>query len=185
MLATLGLGTKQIVRPLISIITIPLLIPGGALAGGFYMLWLVLTKRIVPKFGSGLLFGVVQALVVIILPFGSHGIFTFITYPFPGLAVDLVDLLMGKFKKSIFNSILEGIVANLVGTLAVSILIFDMPWNVMLFIILLAIFSGNLGGLLAHLIFNQIKGPLIRESIIISDIVKEKGEPSHLETVQE
>lgn len=166
LMATLGLGTKQLARPLVSLITIPLLIPGGALAGGFYMLWLVLTKRFVPKFGSGIFSGLVQALVVMIMPFGSHGIFTFITYSLPGLAVDVVEIIFRKMKSKWLTCIVEGAVANLVGTIAVSSIIFDLSIEVLLFVSLLALFSGNIGGILAYLIITQVKDPLIQESII-------------------
>ena len=169
-LAALGLGTKQIVRPVIEIFTRILVIPGGAIAGGFYMLWLVLTKRFVPKFGSGVFFGLVQALVVMILPFGSHGIFTFITYSLPGLAIDLIELLNRKNKNALLFSVLDGAVANVVGSVAVSIFIFDMPLEFLLFVMALAVLSGNIGGVIAHLIMKQIQGPLLQTAIIDSDI---------------
>lgn len=35
--AALGVATKPIIVPLVHIITGPLFIPGGAIAGGFYM----------------------------------------------------------------------------------------------------------------------------------------------------
>lgn len=166
LMAALGLGTKQLVRPLVSLITIPLLIPGGALAGGFYMLWLILTKRFVPKFGSGIFFGLVQALVVMIMPFGSHGIFTFITYSLPGLAADIVEIIFRKMKSKWLTSMIEGALSNLVGTIAVSSIIFELSIEVLLFVSLLALFSGNIGGIIAYLIITQIKDPLIHESII-------------------
>jgi len=169
-LAALGLGTKQIVRPVIEIFTRILVIPGGAIAGGFYMLWLVLTKRFVPKFGSGVFFGLVQALVVMILPFGSHGIFTLITYSLPGLAIDLIELLNRKNKNALLFSVLDGAVANVVGSVAVSIFIFDMPLEFLLFVMALAVLSGNIGGVIAHLIMKQIQGPLLQTAIIDSDI---------------
>jgi len=149
LMAALGLGTKQLVRPLVSLITIPLLIPGGALAGGFYMLWLILTKRFVPKFGSGIFFGLVQALVVI-----------------PGLAADIIEIIFRKMKSKWLTSMIEGALANLVGTIAVSSIIFELSVEVLLFVSLLALFSGNIGGIIAYLIITQIKDPLIRESII-------------------
>jgi ABC-type thiamin/hydroxymethylpyrimidine transport system permease subunit len=172
-LAALGLGTKQIVRPVIDIIIRAMVvpIPGGAIAGGFYMLWLVLAKRFVPKFGSGIFFGMVQALVVMILPFGSHGIFTFITYSLPGLAVDFIELLNRKNKNNLLFSTIDGALANVVGSFAVSFFIFDMPFEIMLFVLVMAIISGNLGGIVAHFIVNQIQGPLLQSVLMESDIV--------------
>ena len=186
LMAALGLGTKQLVRPLVSLITIPLLIPGGALAGGFYMLWLILTKRFVPKFGSGIFFGLVQALVVMIMPFGSHGIFTFITYSLPGLAADIIEIIFRKMKSKWLTSMVEGAVSNLVGTIAVSSIIFELSVEVLLFVSLLALFSGNIGGIIAYLIITQIKDPLIQESIIENpSLQREKENLPHNEVGKE
>ena len=184
-LAALGLGTKQIVRPVIEIFTRILVIPGGALAGGFYMLWLVLAKRLVPKFGSGIFFGLVQALVVLILPFGSHGIFTFITYSLPGLVIDLIELLNRKNKNGLLFSVIDGAAANLVGSVAVSIFIFDMPIEIMLFVITLALLSGNLGGILAYLIMKQIQNPLLQTAIIESELTTNQEQISEEKVVIE
>ncbi|NHK29719.1 MAG: hypothetical protein FK730_00105 [Asgard group archaeon] len=156
LMAALGLGTKQIIRPLVSLISVPLGLPGGAIVGGFYMLWLVLTKRLAPKMFSGTLFGLTQALVVMILPFGSHGIFTLITYTLPGLAVDLVDLAFGKKTNSIVCSMIEGAIANFVGSLSVLFFIFQLSLEPTMFISLLALFTGNIGGIISYYIAKQI-----------------------------
>ena len=173
-MAALGLGTKQIVRPLVSLISVPLGIPGGAIVGGFYMLWLVLTKRLAPKTGSGFLFGLTQALVVMILPFGSHGIFTIITYSLPGLAVDIVDLLFRSKNNTVLCSLVEGAIANFVGSLSVLILIFRLEWRLTLFISLIALLTGNIGGIIAHYIAKQITGMITTETVPeIEDIEEE------------
>ena len=173
-MAAIGLGTKQIVRPLVSLISVPLGIPGGAIVGGFYMLWLVLTKRLAPKTGSGFLFGLTQALVVMILPFGSHGIFTIITYSLPGLAVDIVDLLFRSKNNTVLCSLVEGAIANFVGSLSVLILIFRLEWRLTLFISLIALLTGNIGGIIAHYIAKQITGMITTETVPeIEDIEEE------------
>jgi energy-coupling factor transport system substrate-specific component len=164
-MAAIGLGTKQIVRPLVSLVSVPLGIPGGAIVGGFYMLWLVLTKRLAPKIGSGFLFGLTQALVVMILPFGSHGIFTIITYTLPGIAVDLIDLAFLSKNNTVLCSLIEGAVANFVGSLSVLILIFRLEWRLTLFISLIALLTGNIGGIIAHYIAKQITGVISNEAI--------------------
>ncbi|NHJ47622.1 MAG: hypothetical protein FK733_07530 [Asgard group archaeon] len=155
LMAALGLGTKQIIKPLIEII-LPDTIPAGAVVGGFYMLWLVLTKRFVPKMFSGTFFGLTQALVVMILPFGSHGIFTLVTYPLPGLAVDLIDLVFNKKAHTILCSLIEGAIANFVGTLTVIFFVFQFSLEITIVSTLLALLSGNLGGILAYFIAKQI-----------------------------
>ena len=50
MMAALGLAIKPIVTPLSQIITGPLYIPGGVVAGAFYMLWIVLAYGLMPGF---------------------------------------------------------------------------------------------------------------------------------------
>jgi energy-coupling factor transport system substrate-specific component len=164
-MAAIGLGTKQIVRPLVSLVSVPLGIPGGAIIGGFYMLWLVLTKRLSPKLGSGFLFGLTQALVVMILPFGSHGIFTLITYTLPGIAVDLVDLAFQSKNNTVLCSLIEGAIANFVGSLSVLILIFRLEWRLTLFISLVALLTGNIGGIIAHYIAKQLAGSISIEKV--------------------
>ena len=44
--ASLGLATKNIVHPLVATITEPLYIPAGAVAGGVYMMWPVVSVRL-------------------------------------------------------------------------------------------------------------------------------------------
>jgi energy-coupling factor transport system substrate-specific component len=173
-MAAIGLGTKQIVRPLVSLVSVPLGIPGGAIVGGFYMLWLVLTKRLAPKTGSGFLFGLTQALVVMILPFGSHGIFTLITYTLPGLAVDFVDILFRSRNNTVLCSLVEGAIANFVGSLSVLILIFRLEWRLTLFISLIALLTGNIGGIIAHYIAKQIAGVISTETMSEIENIEEE-----------
>ena len=49
MMAALGIAVKSVVVPLAQMITGPLYIPGGVVAGGFYMLWIVLGYGLVNK----------------------------------------------------------------------------------------------------------------------------------------
>ena len=177
-MAALGLGTKQIIRPVIAPLTVLLIIPAGGLIGGFYMLWLVLTKFISPKFGSGLLFGIVQAFAVLILPFGSHGFFTFITYTVPGLIADIVFILFGKLSKSIFSALTIGALTNTAGTFLVGLLIMGIEPITLLYISLIALISGNIGGIIAFGIYKQIKDPLIQESNINQSIEASKDLPT-------
>ena len=52
MMAALGIAIKPVVVPLAHIITGPLFIPSGAVAGGFYMMWLVLGLGLTGKRGT-------------------------------------------------------------------------------------------------------------------------------------
>ena len=64
-LAGMGFVAKILISPLFKMISMPMMVPGGSLAGGFYMLWLVLAVLIVPKWGTGLLFGLLLMLLLI------------------------------------------------------------------------------------------------------------------------
>ncbi len=77
--ASLGLATKPIIVPLTHLITGPLFIPGGSVAGGFYMMWLVLGASLVKKKGTATLIGITQGIIVMITgSFGTHGVLSII-----------------------------------------------------------------------------------------------------------
>ena len=74
MLAGMGIASKVIIVPLAQAITGPLFIPGGVVAGGFYMLFLILGTAITGKLGAALLTALIQAVLVTITgTFGSWG----------------------------------------------------------------------------------------------------------------
>lgn len=155
--AALGIGIKPIIVPLIHIITGPLFIPGGAAAGGFYMLWIVLGLGITKKIGTGTLIGLVQALLVIITGFyGTHGAVSLITYTVPGLLTDIgAKLLKDKFL-SPSGFFIMGVTANISGTFLSSMVFFRLPLVPLLLSLCAAALSGGLGGLIAYKIINSI-----------------------------
>ena len=152
MLAALGVAVKAVITPLAQILTGPLFIPGGAVAGGFYMLFLVLAVAIVQKRGAALLTAVIQALLVLVtmIP-GSHGAASLITYTAPGLAVELVYLIMRGHRACCpLCCFIAGMCANLTGCYAVNLAIFRLPLIPLLLCLSVAALSGGLGGLIAH-----------------------------------
>lgn len=155
--AALGIGIKPIIVPLVHIVTGPLYIPGGAAAGGFYMLWIVLGIGITGKIGTGTLIGLVQALLVIITGFyGTHGAASIITYTIPGLLVDIgAKLLKGGFMSPAGFFVL-GLAANVSGTFLSSIVFFRLPLIPLLLSLCVASLSGGIGGLIAYKIVKSI-----------------------------
>lgn len=155
MMAALGIAVKPIVAPLAQIITGPLFIPGGAVAGGVYMLWLVLGYGLTGnKPGTAFLIGLVQGLIVLPLPFGNHGAFSLITYSAPGLAVELVYLFL-KGPISPARAFIGGVAANLTGTFLVTVVLMRVViWRLAITPFLLLVFAaalaGGMGGLAAH-----------------------------------
>jgi energy-coupling factor transport system substrate-specific component len=156
-LAAIGIAIKPLVSPTIKLISAPLMLPGGSLAGGLYMMWLVLAVVMVPKFGSGTLFGLVQALVTFILGwFGNHGVLSLISYTLPGILADLI--ILAPFRRdSRLSMALLGSISNLTGSLIMSLVIFRLPLIPLLIASVTAIVSGIIGGLIAYPIYNKIK----------------------------
>jgi hypothetical protein len=148
-MASLGLAVKPIVVPLVHLISTPLMIPGGALAGGFYMMWLVMATGLTRQRGSATLTGLVQAILVLItgVP-GSHGVLSMLTYTLPGLIIDLFLLLIRRQIDHRFIAFMACLLANLTGTALTNIIFFSLPAVPLALSLLVAAFSGGLGGLL-------------------------------------
>lgn len=167
LMATLGIATKPVITPLGHIITGPLYIPGGAVAGGLYMMWIVLGVGLIGKKGVATLISVVQAIMVVSLGiYGSHGIVSFITYIVPGLIVDFYVLLLRnkEFQKGDF--FISGILANISGTFLVNIVFFRLPLVPLILTLAAASLSGGIGGLIAYGIFNKLRKNQALENLI-------------------
>ncbi|MEN6462695.1 MAG: ECF transporter S component [Syntrophomonas sp.] len=153
MMAALGVAVKPIVVSLVHIITGPLFIPGGSLAGGFYMMWIVLGAGLVKKRGTATLIGMVQSIIVIATGvYGTHGIISLLTYTLPGLTVDLVLWLTQLEPEEKLAMFLGGMGANLCGVILSNVVFFRLPLVPLLLTISAGALSGALGGLLAWLV---------------------------------
>lgn len=156
LIAALGIATKPVIVPLVHMITGPLFIPGGAVAGGFYMMWIVVGAGIIGKRGAATLIALVQAIMVIAIGvFGTHGIMSLISYLIPGLAIDLFLIISRQNCRNIASCFFAGMIANIAGTMMTNLIFFKLPWIPLLLTIAAGALSGCLGGLLAH---NLIKG---------------------------
>ncbi len=157
LMAALGIATKPLVVPLTHMVTGPLFIPGGAIAGGFYMFWLVLAAGLVGKRGTATLVGFTQALIVIITgAFGSHGLVSIVTYTVPGLVIDGLFLLFRRRWTTLYDFFLAGVLANLAGTYMSNLVFFRLPLVPLVISLAGAIFSGGLGGVIAYQIYVRL-----------------------------
>ncbi|MEA2104616.1 MAG: ECF transporter S component [Candidatus Cloacimonadota bacterium] len=155
-LSALGLAIKPIVTPLVHLISAPLVIPGGSLAGGFYMMWLVLVMAIVNKPGAGILFCIVQAILVICLGFfGNHGTVSLISYTLPGIVADIVAIFFSNKNKLAFHTTICT-VANLAGTFTVTVLVMRLAWIPLLIAMVVSAISGILGGIVSYKLFHKM-----------------------------
>ena len=158
LMTTLGIATKPIIVPLVHIITGPLYISGGAVAGGLYMMWIIVGVGLVRKIGVATLIGLVQAIMIISLGvYGSHGIVSFLTYMLPGVAVDLYILLFRPKKLKVSFFFIAGILANLSGSFLVNIVFFRLPTVPLILTLSAAALSGGLGGIIAYVIIKKLK----------------------------
>ena len=156
-LAALGLAIKPIITPLVHIISVPLMVPGGSLSGGFYMMWLVLASILVKHHGAAFTVGFVQAIVVLSLGyFGNHGVVSLISYSLPGLAVEIVALIIKKRQTATF-SIIACVIANLSGAIVVTILVMRLALVPLIISLVAASISGIIGGILSYSILKKLK----------------------------
>lgn len=151
LMAALGIGSKQIILPALSFFLKPINIPGGSVAGGLYMMWLILARELTKKNGAGILTAIIQTFMILMMPFGSQGIFSFITYSCPGIAVDIVSYIMHKIGEGNYiGYYFAGAAANITGTYLVNIVILDLPYILLIIVITISFISGGMGGLISR-----------------------------------
>ncbi len=156
-MASMGIAVKVVIVPLTQIITGALFIPGGVVAGGFYMAFIVLSSELVKKRGTATLTALLQAVVVTITgTLGSHGALSLLTYTLPGFFVDVVFLILRSHGNSSISAFIGGMVANLVGSFAVNLAIFNLSIVPLLLSLLTACLTGGLGGLVAYSISKNL-----------------------------
>lgn len=152
----LGIAVKSVMVPLAHIITGPLFIPGGTVAGGIYMMFIVLSRSITNKFGASTLTGFIQSIMVFGTGIiGNHGILSIITYTLPGLACDLV--MLPSKKSNLVTCFLGGIAANMMGLFAVNRVFFELPLIPLLLSLAAGALAGGIGGVIAFSITKQIR----------------------------
>jgi len=157
-MAALGLAVKAIITPLIHFVSAPLLIPGGSLAGGLYMMWLAMAMGLTGKRGAATLAGLVQAILVILTGVGgSHGFLSLISYTLPGLAIDAWLLVSRHRLCCLPCAFISCILANLVGTAAVNFIFFRLPLIPLLLSLAAAAFSGGVGGVLTWKLLRALR----------------------------
>jgi len=157
-MAALGVAVKPVVSTLVHAVTGPLFIPGGAVAGGVYMLFVVLAASLTGAKGAGTLCGLCQGLLVLAMGApGSHGALSPFTYTLPGLAADLMFLLFARREANLLACCFAGLLANLAGTASANLVFFSLPAVPLLLSLCAAALSGALGGVAAWGITKQLK----------------------------
>ena len=154
--ASLGIATKNVVHPLVAVITEPLYIPAGAVAGGIYMMWPVLAFAFVRKVGAASMTSLTQAFISLVMPFGNFGLLSFVIYLAPGLAIDAFFLLSRHKACCAPCCMIATAIANAVGTVLVGALVLLLPLGVLSFLAVIAAISGSIGGFIANMLLVRI-----------------------------
>lgn len=163
-LSAIGLAIKPVINPFIHILTNTLRIPGGSLSGGLFMMWMVLARVLVNKPGSALLFGLAQGLTVMLIGFfGSHGVFSLITYSLPGLVIEIMALIFKGNSRTVLS--VYCVSANLTGSFLVAVVIMQLPFLPLMISLTASFLSGLIGALFAEVILKKIRDYHVFENI--------------------
>ena len=155
--ASLGLATKNVVRPIVGVIVGALYVPTGAVTGGLYMMWPVMAYGFVGKLGAATITSLIQAFISLVSPAGNFGILSFVIYLAPGLAIDGFFLLTQHRACCVACCMGAAAIANTVGTVLVGALVLSLPEITLLFLALIAAISGCLGGFIANMVLVKIR----------------------------
>ena len=149
LMAACGIALKPVVGPMAKLIGSAFLMPSGVIAGSIYMMWPVLALLVVRRFGTAMLIGLIEGIIVLVTGFyGSHGILSLLVYLLPCIFIDLVFLLI-RNQKTTWLIFFPPAVGNIVGLLMVGVLIIHMPTIPLLISMVPGFIFGGLGGLLA------------------------------------
>ncbi len=156
-MAALGIAIKPFIMPLVYFIATPLLIPGGSLAGGFYMLWIILGASLINKPFSASLIGLMQAIMVIITgTVGSHGILSLVIYVVPGVLVDVVIYILKNSQDKKIMMFLACITANVSGLILTNVFIYNLPLIPLITSLSVGAVSGGIGGLISYTVYTKL-----------------------------
>ncbi len=169
MCAGLGIAVKVVIRDLVQIVTMSLFIPGGAVAGGIYFLFIVVAAGLVNKPGAATLACVVQAVLALITATG-HGVLSLLTFTIPGIVVDIIYIISRR-RINIVTCFFMGMAANIAGTYGSNLAFFRLPFEPLMLTLLLSALSGGLGGLIAFALIKGLRqlNPAFRKKDEVSD----------------
>ncbi len=146
LMSACGIALKPIVGPMAKLIASAFFIPSGAIAGAVYMMWPVLALLVVRHFGTAMLVGFIEGIIVLITGFyGSHGVLSLLTYVMPCLVIDIIFWILKNYKFRIMLFIPPAF-GNLAGSLIVGFFIMHIPTIPLLLSLIPAFVFGGIGG---------------------------------------
>lgn len=144
----LGIICKRLISPFVNGITDAIQVP-GVIGTSFSLMFLVIGAAITDTFGAGVIMGVLQSGIALATGgTGKLGVLSLIGYMVPGIAIDLVFLLLRKTDPN--TKIMTAcIIAPLTASLTSNALIYRLKGVVLLLYAGVACFTGALCGLIA------------------------------------
>lgn len=156
LMAACGLALKPIVGPLFKLIGSAFFIPSGSIAGMIYMIWPMLALLIVKQTGTATMVGLIQGIIILVTGiFGSHGIFSIITYTAPGIVIDFIYRLARSFKNQWLLCLPAGF-GNTAGSLIVGVVLMHIPAIPLIIGLIPAFITGYLGGYLSLMLYKWL-----------------------------
>lgn len=155
LLVAISIAVKLVVQPL-KIFTGSVGLPGGAVLGGLYMMWLVLAVSLTGIKYAGTLVSAVQAIITFAAGLSvSFGWMTIAIYLASGIVSDLV-LLISRYRYNALVFVIACCLANIVGTYLTNVAIFNMPLVPLLIMTASSALSGCIGGIIAYAVHCKI-----------------------------
>ena len=155
-MAACGIALKPIIGPMAKLVGSALFIPSGAIAGAIYMMWPMLALLVVRRFGTALLVGLIEGIIVLVTGFyGSHGFLSLFIYVAPCFVMDIFFYLIKRFN-STWLLFAPAAFANLTGSALVGLMIMHIPAIPLLASLIPAFIFGGIGGLFAAGLFSVL-----------------------------
>lgn len=155
---SLGLFAKRLISPATNMVTDLIRLPGGGVAGGISMSFLLLGASMSRYRWAGSCMGLLQGLLALVFGLsGNQGIFSVITYTVPGVVIDAMRLLWrGEREQPIFFMI-TCCLANASTAFASNLLVFHFHGLTFFVWLALAMCAGLLGGSISGLLFKRLR----------------------------
>lgn len=143
------------------ILHMPLRMPGHTSV--WWMGILLVGKGVIPKFGSGIIMGIVSGVLAVIFGLGKEGIFVFFKYFIPGLLIDIIaPLYRHKLESVVVGGICGALISlsKLAASMAVGIIV-NIPLLFLTlglgYVAICHVIYGAIGGVLAAIIIKRLK----------------------------
>ena len=160
----LGLFVKRFISPVTNLVTDLVRMPGGGVAGGICMSFLVLGAAMSHRRWAGSYIGFMQGLLALAFGLsGYQGIFSLVTYTIPGVVTDVTRILWRGAKNNNAFFILTTCMANVSTAFMSNALVFHFHGLTFMLWVALAASAGLLGGFISSVLYKRLQLFYIRK----------------------